>query len=156
VSNSKLLKRLRDMFPGDNTGFNTFDLIHKFGSPLSALLYSELFWPEFVEYKGMIFLASEVEDTAGRNRVDGALATYGGDRGQVEESFNFVEVPPLFGARSGETTDLEDQLLANKLASMWCARLLQVFPDRKFVVTVTEQGDTGEEIGVLFYQTSKD
>ena len=111
----QLVDRLRASFPGeDNHGFNAFDLLHKFGRPLSALLYTELFWPEFREFEGMVFLADSVEDVGDEARVREALDTYR-DRTQVEKSFNFVEVPSLFGRSAGETSDEEDELLASRL-----------------------------------------
>ena len=40
----------------DSAGFNYFDFLHAQGSPFNALFYSPLFWPEFIEIDGMVFL----------------------------------------------------------------------------------------------------
>jgi len=148
-----LFSRLRGQFPGDNTGFNPFDLIHKFGSPLIALLYSELFWPEFVELEGMVFLASDVEDEADRARIRDVLTRCAGDKQKVEMSFNCIEVPSLFGPRAEESSDSEDRLLAERIAASWRARLSEQFPDRSFCVTIVEPNSSTDEIAVLFYDT---
>jgi hypothetical protein len=133
-------------------GFDAFDLIHKFTSPMMALLFAELFWPEFVEIDNMVFLATTFEDTSDLKRLNNAVKHYQGDLRKVEESFNTVEVPSLFGARMGDTTNSEDLLLAEILAAMWRARLSEKFPDRKFVVEVIGPAETGNEVAVLFRQ----
>lgn len=151
MKRNKLLRRLREAFPGeDNEGFGPFDLVHKFGRPQLALLYSELFWPEFRRIEGMTFLASAVEDDADVGRVREALARLN-DPQKVERSFNFVEVPSLFGGAKGESTDEEDILLAERLRDMWDARLSSLFPQSEFEVRVIEASDEGEEVGVMFY-----
>ncbi|MCP3995500.1 MAG: hypothetical protein GY722_10605 [bacterium] len=154
MDRATLLKRLLGLFPGeDNTGFNAFDLIHKFGSPLTALLYSELFWPEFVEFEDMVFLASDVEDDHDRDRIMAALEHYDGDKQKTEGSFNYVEVPLLFGNRIGESSDIEDRLLTARIAAMWRARLAEQFPGRIFKVAIAEPGDSGE-VGIRFFQAT--
>ncbi len=73
-------------------------------------MYSRLFWPEFVEIEGMIFLKESMEDEADRQRLADTLERYGGDRTQTEQSFNLVEVPSmLFTTCKGETTEDEDR-----------------------------------------------
>jgi hypothetical protein len=156
MDHAKLLRRLRGLFPDeDNKGFNAFDLIYKFGSPLTALLYSELFWPEFVEVEGMVFLASEVEDDDDRERVTVALARYGGNEQRVERSFNYVEIPSLFGHRVEESSELEDRLLTERIAAMWRFRLAERFPSRIFEVTIVEPDDSDDEVGIRFFQVSE-
>ena len=148
-----LLRRLRALFPGeDNTGFHALDLIHKFGSPLTPLLYAELFWPELVEIQGMVFLATVVEDEDDHARVMNALSHHGGDRNRVEQAFNCIEVPSLFGGRAEESNHEEDLLLARKLAAMWRARLADCYPDRVFEVSVDVPADELDEVAVRFYQ----
>ncbi len=157
MDRATLLNRLLELFPGeDNTGFNAFDLIYKFGSPLTALLYSELFWPEFIEVEGMVFLASDVEDKSDQKRIISALVRYGGDKQRVEKSFNNVEVPWLFGRQAAESSDLEYRLLTGRIAAMWRARLAERFPDRAFEVTIVEPGDSDDEVGIRFFQVSEE
>ncbi len=154
MEDDHLLKRLRQLHRDpDTTNFDVLDFVAAFGSPLEALMYSRLFWPEFVEVAGMIFLKGSVEDEEDRRRLADALKRYGGDRARTEQAFNLVEVPSLlFTTRKGETTEDEDRWLAQRLAVMWRACLRHGYPDRDFVVEVLDPEETGGEVGVIFYQ----
>lgn len=146
-------ERYRSFFKGKDTNrFGPMDFIHRFTSPMLALLFTELFWPEFIEIENMIFLESTFEDESDYKRLMDAVIKYKRDRNKVEKSFNTIEVPSLFGATIGDTTDNEDQILAKVLASMWKARLVEKFPERDFVVEVIAAEETGGEIAVRFYQ----
>jgi len=135
----------------DARGFNFFDFLHAHGSPLDALFYSRLFWPEFVEIDGMVFLKETIEDDNDKARLDEVLKRYEGDKTKTEQSFNITEIPSLFGKKLAETTDEEDIVLAKRLAEMWQHRLRIVYPDRKFTVQILSAEETGGEVGVSFY-----
>lgn len=144
-------------FEGKDThGFNPLDYIHAFGSPIAALLYSRLFWPGFVELDGMIFLNSTVENEDDVARVRNTLRQYGGDKRKTEMAFNLIEVPALFGGRSGETTDAQDVWLAETLAEMWKSRLHSMFPDKRFQVSIVHPEESGAELSVLFHRCTGD
>jgi len=52
-----LIKRLSTLYAEkDTTNFNALDYVYAVGSPLQALMYSKLFWPEFIEIEDMVFL----------------------------------------------------------------------------------------------------
>ena len=147
------VERYGELFSEKNTNkFNAMDYIHRFTSPLLALLFSELFWPNFIEIDGMVFLEGTFEDDSDLRRLKKAEARYGNNRVKIEASFNTIEVPFIFGSRMGDTTDEEDIILAQTLASMWRARLTEKFPCRKFKVRVASSEETGGEIAVVFYQ----
>ena len=151
-----LLKRLHQLYPDpDTTNFDVLDFVAAFGSPLEALMYSRLFWPEFVEIEGMVFLRETMEDEDDHERLADAFKRYGDDRTQTEKAFNLVEVPALlFSSYEAyrQTTEEEALWLARRLAEMWRACLHQKFPGRNFVVEVLEE-DTGlDTVGVIFYQ----
>ena len=156
MDNQKLLAILRTaQRDHDTTGFNEFDFIHAFGSGREALLYARLFWPQFVEYKDMVFLSSTAGDPEDKRRIDEALRSYGGDRVKTEESFNVVEIPILFGRRIAETNEEEDRLLAELIMEAWHGRLRFLHPNRDFQTRILEPDDTGGEIAVLFSQKPK-
>jgi hypothetical protein len=134
----------------DTSGFNFFDFLHAYGSPLDALFYSRLFWPEFVEIDGMVFLKETIEDDDDKARLNEALKRYEGDKTKTEKSFNIAEIPSLFGKNLAETTDEEDLVLAERLAEMWEHRLRIIYPDRKFAVKILSAEETGGEIGISF------
>jgi hypothetical protein len=132
------------------------DFVAAFGSPLQALMYSRLFWPEFVEIDGMVFLKESMEYDDDRRRLAEALEYYGGDLTQTEQSFNLVEVPSsLFTDYEAlnETTEEEDLWLAQRLAQMWRACLSNRYPGREFILEVLQE-DTGggDAVSVIFYQ----
>lgn len=135
----------------DTTRFNYFDFLHAHGSPLDALFYSRLFWPEFVEIKEMVFLKETIEDDDDKNHLDKVLEHYDGDKTKTEQSFNLTEIPYLFGKNVAETTAEEDLMLTERLAKMWRYRLQMIYPERKFIVRILSAEDTGDEIGIIFY-----
>lgn len=135
----------------DSTGFNYFDFLHAHGSPFNALFYSQLFWPEFVEIDGMVFLQDAIEDSEDKSRLSEVLLRYKGDKAKVEQAFNIIEIPSLFGGASSESTDEEDLLLANRLKEMWSCRLRTIFSDREFSVRTLSAAETGGELAVMFY-----
>lgn len=157
MTDEKLVERLHAMSPERHiTGFSFFDCLHARGSGFDALFYSRLFWPEFVEIDNMIFLKETFEDEDDWRRLAEAFKRYGKDRRKTEQSFNFVEIPSLFGRRMGETTDEEDGWLAQQLAEMWRYRLHFLYPHRRFAVEVLEPEQTGGEVAVIFYQSNGD
>jgi len=153
MCNEDLLAHFREVvFKGqDTSGFNYFDFLHAYGSPLDALFYSQLFYPDFVEIKGMIFLKETIEDDNDEARLDEALIRYEYDKSKIEQSFNIVEVPSLFGKNLAETTDEEDLVLTTRLAKMWQYKLQSTYPERKFTVQILSAEETGGEVGFSFY-----
>ena len=152
MTNRDLLSVFQKKYKGlDSTGFNYFDFLHAQGSPFNALFYSPLFWPEFVEIDGMVFLQSSVEDIEDRKRLKEALHRHKGDKTKTEKAFNLIEIPSLFGKNISETTDEEDAFLADRLTEMWRCRLAVVFPNREFLVKTLSPKETGGEIAVMFH-----
>ncbi|HEU4539989.1 MAG TPA: hypothetical protein VFR23_02575, partial [Jiangellaceae bacterium] len=87
----------------DTTGFTVLDFLYAAGSPIDALLYARLFWPELLEVDGAVLLASSVEDEADLARVRSSLR----ERGPVETErrYNLRELSDLFGHGLGEIDD---------------------------------------------------
>lgn len=135
----------------DSAGFNYLDFLHAQGSPFNALFYSQLFWPEFVEIDGMVFLQDIIEDSEDRKRLNEALVRYKGDKTKTEQAFNLVELPSLFGKNISETTDEEDAFLAERLTEMWRCKLALDFPNREFLVETVSAKETGGEIAIVFH-----
>ena len=160
MDDDRLMNRLRQIYTDlDTTNFDMLDFVAAFGSPLQALMYSRLFWPEFVELEGMVFLKESMEYEDDRRRLAEALEHYGGDLTRTEQSFNLLEVPSMlftsYEARQ-QTTEEEDLWLAQRLAQMWHACLSHRYPGREFVVEVLEEAEEdtgfGDAVGVIFYQ----
>lgn len=155
MNDQYFLGRLRERYrEHDTSNFNVLDFVGAFGSPFEALAYSRLFWPDFVEINDMVFLKETIENDDDRERLRKAHERYGGDRRMTEESFNLVEVPStLFGPRLGETTEVEDRWLAERLVEMWRARLHALFPDKRFTVRLVDPEESGGEVGIVFHQS---
>jgi hypothetical protein len=158
MEDDRLLNSLRRIYTDlDTQNFDVLDFVAAFGSPLQALMYSRLFWPEFVEIDGMVFLKESMEYEDDRRRLAEALEHYGGNLTRTEQSFNLLEVPSSLFTRYealDETTEEEEDLwLAQRLAQMWRACLSHRYPGREFVVEVLEE-DTGggDPVSVIFYQ----
>jgi hypothetical protein len=137
----------------DTKGFNGFDFIHAFGSGRGALMYSQLFWPEFAEFQGMVVLKESLETSEDKNRIDAALKREM-DKSQVEQSFNLIEISYLFGRRSGDTDINQDRLLAEILCEMWSCRLHSLFPTRLFRVEIVPPESVDDAVAITFFQRS--
>lgn len=136
----------------DTKGFNAFDFVHAFGSESEALRYASLFWPDFVEVEGMIFLATTIETDDDRRRVTETFERNQQDPIKTEQAFNFVEITSLFGCSLSEGDDEVDRLLAELLSQMWAARLKGLFPMRSFKFDLVKPTLAGEEFAVRFWQ----
>ncbi len=97
-----------------------------------------------------------IEDSEDKNRLSDALLRYKGDKTKVEQAFNIIEIPSLFGKAGSETTDEKDLLLANRLKDMWSCRLRTIFSDREFSVRTLSADETGDELAVIFYTIRED
>jgi hypothetical protein len=150
ITDDDLIERARHVWREPFANFTVYDLLHAKGSPLEALLYAKLFWPEFRRLLDMTFLPFVVEDEADEQRIMTALELLE-DRSRVEERFNRVEIGPLFGRRRGETSVEHDALLAQYLGATWSAKLGSDYPARRFCVRITGPED-GSDIAITIYE----
>ena len=142
ITDEQIIATFSKKYPEQRfTKFNLFDLIHAVGSPLDALLYAKLFWPDFVEFEEMVFFKNHVEDEGDRDRVRKALTTGKLTKCEVEKQFNLVEIPYLFGSKIGESDDNLDVSLSRFLTLTWESKLKMQFPSRNIIVEL----DTPEE-----------
>jgi hypothetical protein len=121
----------------DPVGFTALDFVGALGSVGNALLYSRLFWPEFIDIDGMVFLKDCVDDLGGPEGIRKMRSDLG--RGQsLEKSINNFDVNLGFPNHPEENAEGDDLLLANQLAKLWSLRLRQQYPHRSFQVEVNE------------------
>jgi hypothetical protein len=148
-----LIDHLKEFHSKANTNnFNVLDFVSAFGNPLEALAYSYLFWPDFVEFEGMIFHQGSIEDDEDRSRIRAARSEFS-SRKEVEQSFNQFVIPDsFFASKISTTTDDEDLFLAERIAEMWRARLAQLFPNKNCVVEVQLPPETEEGPTIVVYQ----
>ena len=152
---NELKHLLRTRYPQDDKSFETEDYLFAHGSPLCALAYRELFWPTFVEIDGMVFWQGNIPDSIEVERVRSVYQQYRGDVALTEKSFNFIEVAELFLRDPDDVSQRLMDDLVRAMCETWKARLQSVFPEKHFVVDfVAANEHTGEESGLLFYQSS--
>jgi hypothetical protein len=148
-----LIEHLKEFHAkADTSNFDVLDFVSAFGNPLEVLAYSYLFWPDFIEFEGMIFHQSVIEDEEDRCRIRAALSEFP-SRKEIEQSFNQFLVPEAFFAGGlSTTTDEENIWLAERIAEMWKARLAQLFPNKKCVVELQSAEETDEGPTLVVYQ----
>lgn len=136
----------------DTTNLGVSDFLWAFGSPVDAMMYLRLFWPDFVQFEGMVFRSESLEDEEDRRLIREGLKRCAGDKTETEKSFNIVEVPTsLFGRGAAESSDELDTLLTEKIVELWSCRLAFMFPRQEFVVEAVPPEENCGELGVTFY-----
>jgi hypothetical protein len=124
------------------------------GKPHSALLYSTIFFPEFIEVDGSILLKNNVPDVETRFRSGGAESNL--SLAESEASFNSVEVGYIFSTRPISSFDTDTSALEQKLAKIiadaWRCRLKDLYPSRIFSVSVLTPEQSGSVYSVEFYE----
>ena len=136
---------------------STFDhdlltFLHKHGSPLEIWMYMSVLWPKTCEVDGMVFFTELGTVDVTPEEIHRLLVRCDHDRSEVEKRVNYVEVAYLFGSRRGEASDEMDTALAERLVTIWAARLDAEYPDRAFVVETLLPEETGDEVAIVVYQ----
>jgi hypothetical protein len=130
--------------------FELLDFAFAFGNPLDALMYAKVFWPDFVEFSGMIFHQEVLSTDADRQRVL-QMSAENSSHQDIEKSFNQFDVPSsFFGKHVRDTSDREDIFLGELISEMWQARLSFLFPDRK--INVQYLAVDGDEASITIFQ----
>jgi hypothetical protein len=124
----------------DPAGFTALDFVGALGSVGNALLYSRLFWPEFVEVDGMVFIKDYVDDLGGADVIR-KMRDDIGEGQSIEKNINNFDVNLNFPNHPEENAEGDDLLLAKQLAKMWSMRLQHLYTRRRFRVEVN--GDNG-------------
>lgn len=125
-----------------------------------ALGYSELFWPSFHKYDGMVFRGSAEDQKSPEDlkNIASWIAKFNGDRSKVEEMLNHEHLVDLFFERNRKGTGHQVYYLGSVLRETWQAKLMLDFPEKQFVVELHTPGSDGSgdyEIGdwiLTFYQ----
>jgi hypothetical protein len=145
-----LLSALPRQFPAQEGDLphSAEDFVYEFGDVVSALLYSTLFLPDFIEVEDSILLSFGNKEQA-QSFLD-AEKKWKKNLSDLESSFNWIEVPYLFSNR--KSNGEEDNLLAEKIVESWRYKLKFLFPARTFVISVIGPEVTGSVVGVQFYE----
>lgn len=150
------INRLRDLFLRRRYDLSAVqalnDVVYEHGVASQAILYGALYAPELSEVCNSILLTWNVPDQEARDRFLDELKADKFSREELEASFNLVEVGYLFAPRGRDTSDEEDELLAEQLRASWAGYLKHQYPGREFVIEVLSPQDTGSTVGVCFYE----
>jgi hypothetical protein len=121
---------------------------------ISALLYSTIFFPEFVEVDDSILLKNNVDDV--ENRFRSARIASDLSLADSEASFNSIEVGYIFSTRPISDYDTDTSPLEQKLAEIiaysWRLKLKDLYPSRVFSVSVLTPEESGSVISVEFFE----
>ena len=125
---------------------DSWDYLFNEGNEADALMYSELFWPDFLDTGGVAILRTSSHDTLQENIEENIMS-----KGEIEQAYNFVETMELFGRYSVDLSDEEYDVFVNRLVEMWSAKLKLQFPDRNYIVERIDNEEI-DEYGIWFYQ----
>ncbi|TVQ83094.1 MAG: hypothetical protein EA357_07060 [Micavibrio sp.] len=147
-----VIERKFEKTVGDEKFDSLGDWLYAAGKASEALLYSTLFMPELVEVDGSVLLAWSILDKSSKKRFLDNLDAGIESREVLEASFNFIEVGYLFNPQGRDTSDAEDELLAELLGNAWAGWLKLSYPERSFKVEVLSADITGSTVGVHFFE----
>lgn len=139
-----LLPELRDWNSGE--GITPLDYVYSIATSDSALAYSDLFWPRFVEFEGYILRDGfNLENLRSWEKQDGPT------RRNIEAAVNYLGIGDLFA--NEENTELLYRRvvrLGDVLSQMYTAKLRQDFPNRQFEVSLLVDE---HEYALTFFQS---
>ena len=118
-----------------------------------AIGYLTVFWPQFVEHEGMVFLGEQVDKEA----VLAWLKTTNGNKQAVEAALNHFHVLDIqHQGIWSEATEPQVKFIAHTLKEAWAAKLAHDFPAKDFVVELVEgSSDKLMDYQIVFYQRSQ-
>ncbi|MGV9600756.1 hypothetical protein ACWDR1_29255 [Streptosporangium sandarakinum] len=102
-------------------------------SVAEAATLSTLFWPEFIEYRGYIFLKLAFTEDGAQSWI----AEFKGDRKSVESMLNHIHLWDFFApATESEYSAISN--MAVRMAEMWKCAVRARFPGQEFVVSISD------------------
>ncbi len=142
----QLIPELKEWEEHNGRPFNPDDWIGCVGNYDHAIGYITIFWPEFYEYDGCIFVGNIPDE---KNYVSWLKATKG-DKKSVEAVINHVHITDLFQVDQLNPTELQIKFIGSKLQDMWLAKAKKEFPSRNISVEFYE----GDENDLVEYQVT--
>jgi hypothetical protein len=104
-----------------------------------AIGLTELFWPPFVEFDGLMFRGSDMDPCGPETSKNIAnwMKSFENDRAKVERMLNHIHLIDLLFERNNPTTPEQPEqmaYLASVLRDMWAAKLKLDYPDKDYIV----------------------
>ncbi|WP_435016072.1 hypothetical protein TA3x_003632 [Tundrisphaera sp. TA3] len=124
------------------------DWIQWAGTAGQAIAYSQLFWPDFVEHDGCLFLADGFDP----DNYQHCMESSNGDRTRVESVINHRHILDIFDQSPPSRAQIMH--LGKVLQSMWGTKLRAEFPGRAVVVWFPEDEDLSDDLDyqITFFQ----
>jgi hypothetical protein len=113
-----------------------FFLDHFIGAE-AAIVLARLFWPEFVEHRGGVFLDFQFDEA----NVDNWVASLDGDALQAERVVNHTHLWDMFYRTSEDVPPRALTELGEILCRCWRHAAEEAFPDREFIVELENEPD---------------
>lgn len=124
--------------------FSLWDYLFGVSSVEVALAFTKLFWPDFVEHEGGIFLSEAFNSQI----YERWKAQMGNDIAEIEKVMNHQHIDDILpGAENVSTENLF--YLGQAIAQMWESRLNLLYPHQRFQVGCNQEDHT---VVVTFYQ----
>lgn len=132
----------------NGTGIGVLEWLSGIGSFEQAVAYAALFWPEFLEHDGCVFVryVSDVD-------YQRWLLVLGGDKTKVEELINHFHIEDMFKNVPVPPSDKQAVFIGNKMREMLESKLARDFPERQFIVQLSEdKGVVNTSYSLTFFQ----
>jgi hypothetical protein len=124
--------------------FSLWDYLFGAANIEIAIAFTKLFWPDFVEHEGGIFLSEAFNSQI----YEQWKIELGNDVAGIEQVMNHQHVDDILpGAQNASTDNL--LYLGQALAQMWESRLKSLYPQRRFQVKCDRDEHT---VVVTFFQ----
>ena len=124
--------------------FSLWDYLFGAANIEIAIAFTKLFWPDFVEHEGGIFLSEAFNSQI----YEQWKIELGNDVAAIEQVMNHQHIDDILpGAENASTDNL--LYLGQALAQMWESRLKSLYPQRRFQVKCDRDEDT---VVVTFFQ----
>ncbi|MBD0314129.1 MAG: hypothetical protein ICV86_15100 [Microcoleus sp. T3-bin5] len=124
--------------------FSLWDYLFGAANIEIAIAFTKLFWPDFVEHEGGIFLSEAFNSEI----YEQWKIELGNDIAAIEQVMNHQHVDDILpGAQNASTDNL--LYLGQALAQMWESRLKSLYPQRRFQVKCSGEEHT---VVVTFFQ----
>ncbi len=131
----------------NNNDFSSWDYLFGIANVESAIAFTKLFWPDFVEHEGGIFL----QEVFNLEIYEQWKSQLGNDINAIERVVNHQHIEDLLPG--SEKVNADNLLYLGKtIVQMWQSRLKLLYPNKSFNVSCQQDENT---VVVMFNQAFK-
>ncbi len=128
-----------------NSNWNILSYLNYKYDTNCAVAFSKFFFPDFIEFKGGIFIGFLFNE----KNVSQWFDEFGNDISSVEKMANLYEIKDFFHINDNENPEIIEEF-AKVLIRVWSLNLKELFPKINFQVKVFEEYDSSF---ITFYRT---